>query len=159
MIEVRANLQNYTTIIDESVNFNVTFYKLETDMELVDLKYTLEEDEIFVQIPQPVFDPELHQTDGADDSGDGDGGTVKYSVKMRNTDRVLVDLPEDAITLDKDTNQLKIKSDNKQHIGYNKIYITYEFQDYMALNSMATDFSLLILPSLNSEPGKFAVQP
>ena len=81
-IEVRANLQNYTSINDDSVHFNVTFYELETIMEMEDLKYTLEEDEIVVQVPEPVFVPHLHLINDTNVKyfGYGDDVLIKYSV-------------------------------------------------------------------------------
>ena len=53
---------------------------------------------------------------------------------------------------DAENGVLVINSLAVDYIGYNKVEIWYDFQDYMNDNSLQTDFSLLILPSPKNAP-------
>ena len=154
MIEVQANLQNYTSIKNDTLQFNVTFYKLNSDISLNDLKYVLEEESVNVTIPLPRFIPPLHTTpELTDSSGFGDGAVILYGVRFRNgKEEWISPIPPEVMIHDAENGVLVINSLAVDYIGYNKVEIWYDFQDYMNDNSLQTDFSLLILPSPKNAP-------
>lgn len=83
-------MQNYTSIKNDTLQFNITYYQLNTDISLNDLKYVLEDDPINVTIPLPIFNPPLHNTPNATNPGGiGDGAVVFYGIKLRNSEGVM----------------------------------------------------------------------
>ena len=118
------------------------------------MKYVLEEEAINVTIPLPRFIPPLHTTpDLENTSGFGDGGVVLYEVRFRNNDEEwLYPIPDTVLRHDAENGVLVVSSEASEYIGYNKVEIRYDFQDYMNDNNLATDFSLLILPSPKNVP-------
>jgi len=97
--------------------------------------------------------PPLHNTPNVTSSnGLGDGAVVFYGIKFRNNDGVVSSIPANILQHDAENTLLTISGDDLDYIGYNKVIIWYDFQDYMNNNKLETDFSLLILPNPKKAP-------
>ena len=94
-----------------------------------------------IQLPRPEFHPSLHHSEN-EQTGEN-GGVLRYEIQVKNG-ASLSDFPEGLGTFEDGTKRLIIEPTEDRYVGVLLIRVTYHGQDYIANQSLYTDFQLTI---------------